>query len=142
MAAATSWAELAQSPGYIATAARNKGVPEYGIEDVVGDAVLEALERSAKGQRFPGQATATKGLVGSAVRRAMRQLRQPEREMSNRPTLDPEDEVTRAQLEEWAALSERERLERVREARIATQTSISLATAGAGRPGWYRNRQR
>ena len=132
MDAATSWAELAQKPEYIAAAARRKGVPEHAIEDVVGDAVLECLERSAKGQGFPRQSIATRGLIGSAVRRAMRLSRLPEKEMSNRREFSEEDEATMAQIKEWVSLSGRERLQRARESRIALGTSLTVETAGAG----------
>jgi hypothetical protein len=109
-------------------------VPERALEDVVSDAVLNALERDAKGQSFPRhESVATRGLVGSAVKKAVRHHREPP-EVSNRRSLSDEDERTREQRAEWARLSDRERRERAIEARRALGTSLCVATAGPGRP--------
>ena len=134
MAAATSWSELALKRGYLATVARRKGVPERVVEDLVGDAVLECLERAAKGQRFRCEATAAKGLIGSAVRGSMRQERILPGAPSEEPSETEEDRETRRQAAEWVALPQPERLARAREARIATGTSLAMSTAGYGRP--------
>lgn len=133
MGAATSWGELALKTDYLSASARRKGVPPHALEDVVGDAVLDCLEREAKGQGFPKQAVAAKGILADAMRRSIRLARQPEQHLANRRELSIEDEETLDQIAEWQSLSGREKARRAQESRVALGTSLTLETSGFGR---------
>lgn len=116
--------DLAALRGYIWPFVRALPIEYDDLEDVVGEAALGLLERSAKGQD-DGPNWTPRWAVLDAMRRVLRPRLRPGRvsiesvELAVLP-IEPEpedheefDAITAAQVAEWRALSMRERRDRV-----------------------------
>lgn len=123
--------------GYIRPFVRALPIEYDDLEDVVGNAALELLERSAKGQDDSPDWT-PKWAVLEAIRKVLKPRLKPGRvsiesvELAEIPTEpEPEDHeefdaLTAAQIAEWRSLSLSERHARITESWAALGTSQTI----------------